>query len=165
MSVSPQALQDQIGYTSWSTKLLVDAAAALSPEELNRDFLTADKSVLGSLLHIYFADRIWLARIKGEPFPGPVADSERNLEFLKTAWPELHQRWRSWASSLTGESPAREVTYRDLKQNQWKQPLWQIILHVVNHGTHHRGQVSGFIRTMGHQPPVLDLTAYYRGLH
>jgi uncharacterized damage-inducible protein DinB len=105
-----------------------------------------------------------LARIKGEPFPGPVAENERNLAHLQTAWPELLTRWRVWASSVTGESPLREVTYRDLKQNQWKQPLWQIILHVVNHATHHRGQAAGFIRTMGYTPPVLDLAAYHRGL-
>jgi uncharacterized damage-inducible protein DinB len=36
------------------------------------------------------------------------------------------------------------------------------VLHVVNHGTHHRGQVAGFLRTMGHAPPALDLIAYYR---
>jgi uncharacterized damage-inducible protein DinB len=36
------------------------------------------------------------------------------------------------------------------------------LLHVVNHGTHHRGQVAGFLRSMGRKPPVLDLIAYYR---
>ena len=39
----------------------------LSPEELTRDFQTADNSVLGTLVHLYFAERLWLARIKGEP--------------------------------------------------------------------------------------------------
>jgi len=43
-------------------------------------------------------------------------------------------------------------------------PLWQILLHVVNHATHHRGQVSGFLRAMGHTPPPLDLIAFYRTL-
>ena len=163
MSVSPLVLQDHVGYTAWASARLIEAASHLSPEELNRDFLTADKSVLGTLVHIYSADRLWLARIKGEPFPGLPTEAERTLAFIQTAWPELYQRWRAWASSLTNESPAREVTYRDLKQNQWKQPLWQIILHVVNHGSHHRGQVSGFMRAMGHTPPPLDLAAYHRG--
>ena len=165
MSLPPLVLQDHIGYTAWASARLLQAAKELGPEELERDFLTADKSVLGTLLHIYFADRLWLARIKGEPFPGMLTDEERTLAHLQTAWPELYERWREWAASLTGESPAREVTYRDLKQNQWKQPLWQIILHVVNHGSHHRGQVSGFMRSMGHTPPPLDLAAYHRGQH
>jgi uncharacterized damage-inducible protein DinB len=163
MSVSIHALQDHIGYTAWASARIVEAAAGLSGEELTRDFLTADKSVVGTLLHIYSADHIWLARVKGDPFPGLPTEAEHNLAFLQTAWPELYAKWRVWASSLNPESPTREVTYRDLKQNLWKQPLWQIILHVVNHASHHRGQVSGFLRTMGHTPPPLDLSAYHRG--
>ena len=46
--------------------------------------------------------------------------------------------------------------------NRFNQPVWQLVLHVVNHGTHHRGQVSGFLRAMGHKPPKLDLVSYYR---
>jgi uncharacterized damage-inducible protein DinB len=54
------------------------------------------------------------------------------------------------------------VAYKDMKGNPYSQPLWQLVLHVVNHGTHHRGQVSGFLRVMGHTPPPLDLVFYYR---
>jgi uncharacterized damage-inducible protein DinB len=57
-----------------------------------------------------------------------------------------------------------EVSYRDLKGNPWRTPLWQIVLHVVNHATHHRGQAAGFLRALGHAPPPLDLIAYYRAL-
>jgi uncharacterized damage-inducible protein DinB len=163
MSVPPAILQDHISYTAWASSRLIHAAAQLTPDELTRDFQTADNSVLGTLIHLYFAERLWLARIKGEPFPGPVVESERSLAHLQSAWPELHERWRVWSASLTGESPLREVTYRDLKQVQWKQPLWQIVLHVVNHATHHRGQVSGFLRAMGHTPPPIDLAFYHRG--
>jgi len=46
--------------------------------------------------------------------------------------------------------------------NPWRQPLGQLVLHVVNHGTHHRSQVSRFLRVMGHVPPKLDLVSYYR---
>jgi uncharacterized damage-inducible protein DinB len=49
-----------------------------------------------------------------------------------------------------------------MRGRTWTQPIWQLVLHVVNHGTHHRGQVSGFLRTMGRVPPVLDLVAFYR---
>jgi uncharacterized damage-inducible protein DinB len=162
MAISPEVLQDHIDYNAWASLRLLEAAAHLTPEELNRDFLTADHSVLGTLVHIYFADRIWLARVQGAPFPGLPTDSERNLAFLQTAFPELNDRWRQWASSLTVESPNREIKYSDIKGNPWKQPLWQIILHVVNHGTHHRGQISGFLRSMGRTPPSVDLVSYQR---
>jgi uncharacterized damage-inducible protein DinB len=63
---------------------------------------------------------------------------------------------------LTRESAASILEYQDLKGNPWRQSVWQIVLHVVNHATHHRGQVSGFLRSMGHTPPPVDLIAYYR---
>jgi uncharacterized damage-inducible protein DinB len=49
-----------------------------------------------------------------------------------------------------------------MRGNPWTQPLWEIVLHVVNHGTHHRGQAAGFLRSLGHTPPKLDLIFYYR---
>ena len=72
------------------------------------------------------------------------------------------QDWLGWARPLTDEDVLRDVSYRDLKGNPWSTPLWQIVFHVVNHGTHHRGQAAGFLRSMGHVPPPLDLIAYYR---
>jgi uncharacterized damage-inducible protein DinB len=53
-------------------------------------------------------------------------------------------------------------TFKDLQGKEWTQPLWELVLHVVNHGTHHRGQVSGFLRTLGKEPPQLDMSFYDR---
>ena len=49
MSVSADALRTHLDYTIWASQRLLQAAAQLSDEELNRDFGTADRSVLGAL--------------------------------------------------------------------------------------------------------------------
>jgi uncharacterized damage-inducible protein DinB len=61
--VSAEVLRSHIGYTAWASGLLVEAAGGLTQEELIRDFDTADKSVLGTLVHVFGADRLWLARL------------------------------------------------------------------------------------------------------
>jgi uncharacterized damage-inducible protein DinB len=116
-------------------------------------------------VHIYAADRIWLGRIQGNP-PARFIDPETDLHFpvLENDWPALHERWRQWSAALDGNSIEARIPYKDLKGNPYETPLWQIVLHVVNHATHHRGQVSGFLRAMGQHPPPLDLIAYYRQL-
>ena len=74
----------------------------------------------------------------------------------------LLERWKQWAAVLTVESIHRDISCKSMKGDTFATPTWQIVLHVVNHGTHHRGQVSGFLRAMGHKLPVLDLTMFYR---
>ena len=161
MHASPETLRTHLRYTEWATNRLLEAAAKLSREDLERDFGTADRSVIGTLTHVFGAERIWLARIEGAP---PEVPSGYDLARLASEWRELDGRWHAWASRLTPESAEATVSYRDLKGNPWVSPVWQIVLHVVNHGTHHRGQVAGFLRSMGHVPPPLDLIAYYRTL-
>lgn len=142
----------------------MDAAAKLSEEELTRDFKTADRTVLDTLVHIYAADRIWLARVLGETrtsFSGP---EDRDLALLQTEWPALHQRWKLWLRDFTDDDASRVIEYKDMKGRPYSQPVWQILLHMVNHGTHHRGQVSGFLRAMDKTPPPLDLIGYYRAI-
>jgi len=164
MLLSAEAIRNQLDYSAWASRRILAAASELSPEELNRDFQTADKSVLNTLAHVFAADRVWLGRLQGNPPSVFITDEDRNLAALQKQWPELHEQWKKWAASLTDEQVEKVVSYKDLKGNTWENPLWQGVFQVVNHGTHHRGQVAGFIRTMGHKPPPLDLIAFYRGL-
>ncbi len=83
---------------------------------------------------------------------------------LTTEWPRLQSAWIEWSATLDDHSIAQPFHYQDRKGNPWSDPLSAIILHVVNHGTHHRGQVSGFLRALGTTPPPLDFIAYARGL-
>jgi uncharacterized damage-inducible protein DinB len=162
MQVSAEVLQSHIAYTAWASRMLVEAAGSLSHEELTRDFGTADKSVLGTLVHIFAADRVWLTRLQGESPDIFITDADYDLAVLQNDWPALHRRWTAWAGELTDEAARTDVSYTDLSGKSWRQPLGQLVLHVVNHGTHHRGQVSGFLRAMGQAPPKLDLVNYYR---
>jgi len=162
MRVPADVLRSHIGYTAWASMQLVGALGGLTPEELTRDFGTADKSVLGTLVHLFGADRLWLARLKGDPANRFLSEEDYHLTVLQSDWPALFQQWKDWAAGLTDEVAQAEVSYSDMRGNPWRQPLGQLVLHVVNHGTHHRGQVSGFLRAMGHTPPKLDLVHYYR---
>jgi len=162
MQVSAELVRSYLMYTAWASGILVSVASKLKPEELTRDFGTADKSVLGTLVHIFGADRIWLARLKREPANQFLTNDDYRLEVLQHDWPILHRAWGDWAAGLTDADCQEQVSYSDMSGRPWNQPLGQLVLHVVNHGTHHRGQVSGFLRAMGHAPPKLDLVFFYR---
>ncbi len=161
--ITAATLQEHLAYTVWASTRMLGAATQLSAEELTHDFKTADHSIVGTLAHIFAADRVWIGRLHKAPPAVFISDADRSLPALHEQWPRVHAAWLQWACELTDESAQANFTYQDLKGKLWTQPVWQVVLHVVNHGTHHRGQVSGFLRALGHVPPPLDLIAYYRG--
>jgi uncharacterized damage-inducible protein DinB len=162
IAVSAEVLREHLLYTAWASSRLVHAIESLSHDQLTRDFQSSQHSILGTLVHIFSSDRVWLARIRDEPITSLVSDADYNLHVLQIDWPLIHEKWNEWASGLTDESASESISYRDMKGNPHASTAWEIVLHLVNHGTHHRGQVSGFLRAMGHTPPQLDLVRYYR---
>jgi uncharacterized damage-inducible protein DinB len=67
-----------------------------------------------------------------------------------------------WADGLSENDWAREMSYTTLAGVPYRTPLWQMVLHVVNHGSHHRGQITNMLRQLGVKPANLDLIAFYR---
>lgn len=157
-----QVAQFQLDYTMWASSRLVVAAGALSADELTRDFGTADKSVLGTLLHIFAADRLWWRRLNQMEVLPFIRDEERRLEVLQSEWSAVLYDWKLWAARTSDEAFAADLTYTDLRGGQWTMPLWHVLNHLVNHGTHHRGQVSGFLRALGKTPPPIDVMVFCR---
>ena len=159
---SADVLREHLLYTAWASQRLVHAIEHIPSDQLTRDFETSDHSILGTLVHVFAADRIWLKRLRGEPITSFIADTDYDLHVLQIDWPLLYGKWNEWAADLTDTSVADSVSYTDMKGNPHASIVWEVVLHVVNHGTHHRGQVSGFLRALGHTPPQLDLIRYYR---
>ena len=146
--------RQHLRYSTWASRRLLNDALALDAELLHRDLGVPNKSIHGTLAHILMADRNWLARV----FGAPVEPSEA----IEVEWPRIQQSWEEWSNELTDADLSRVVKYKDLKGNPHETPLWQIVLHVVNHGTLHRGQVMAMFRQVGAAPPPTDLIFYYR---
>src|ERR1700737_4039984 len=104
MIVPVEVLRSHSAYNTWANLRLVDAAAKLPPEELTRDFRTADRSILDTLVHVFGAERAWLARLQGAPSPGFITDADRSLAVLQNDWPALDERWNLWLSGLSDEA-------------------------------------------------------------
>jgi uncharacterized damage-inducible protein DinB len=162
MPLSVEDLREHVSYSAWASQRLVHAASELSEAELLRDFQTSDRSVLGTLVHTFAADRLWLARLQRAPRQQYSSEADYRLAVLQNEWPEVYRQWDELLKGFSDDEAWADLTYQDMRGNTWTQPIWQLVMHVVNHATHHRGQASGFLRTMGRVPPVLDLVAFYR---
>lgn len=151
-----------LDYNAWANNRLPVASAALAAEQRDHDFGTADKSIAGATLHVFRAERIWLARLKSQAViwqqPPDV------WTYINVEWPQLQRQWIDFVVGLRSDDLSRDSSYTDLRGNPHQTAVGDVILHLVNHGTHHRGQVSGFLRTLGSVPPPLDLILFLRQL-
>jgi uncharacterized damage-inducible protein DinB len=116
-----------------------------------------------TVVHLYQADRVWLDRLEGRP-SGQLSDYESPgcMWDLATEWREIQGRLLAIGQSLEAGDVETIINYRNLAGQPFSTPVWQVILHVVNHGTHHRGQVVTMLRQLGQTPNNIDLVRFHR---
>jgi uncharacterized damage-inducible protein DinB len=145
-------------YTLWADRIVLKALEEVSPDDLVRDTGSSFGSLLGTLAHILGAQRVWLARFEGKTLdrvPG-LADFP-DWETLSSAWAETSAELGFFLASLTAEQVRADLTWTTTKGVRYTRPLWQPVLHLVNHSTYHRGQVVSLLRQLGYAPPSTDL--------
>lgn len=135
----------------------------LPAEQLVKDLKGSFHSIHGTLVHLFQADSIWLDRVEGRPTGGPGDYPAPGCTFeLRDAWLELLDKMLDWAAGLSEAGWSREASYKTLAGVPYTTPLWQIALHIVNHGSYHRGQLTSMLRQLGIKPVNLDLVRFYR---
>lgn len=156
-------LLTHLRFHRWATGQVLEETMALPAPDLMKDLKSSFPSVYDTVVHLYQSDSIWLARFEERP-TGTRADYEAPgcLYDLRTAWMDVLDRLIAFADGLADSGWEREISYKTLAGVPYRTPIWQMILHVVNHGTHHRGQITTMLRQLGATPRNLDLIAYYR---
>lgn len=152
-------------FDHWATERILDVVATLSEEQYTKNLNSSHGGVRGTLVHYYGAEWIWLQRWKGTS-PSALSTEEEIPTFpqLREQWSAVRLELNRFLNSLTEEQLQSPLTYKDLRGNQYTQPLWQQMQHLINHSTYHRGQVVTLLRQLGVKPVATDLIAYYRTL-
>jgi len=159
-----QDLQTMLDYHYWARDRMLDALEPLSPEDYNRNLGSSFTSIRETATHVYAAEWAWYMRWRGEsPTALLPADRFADLGELRRAWTELEAKVRAFVEGLGDGGVARILEYRLLSGHSGASPVWQMVQHVVNHASYHRGQITTMLRQIGAQPPKpLDMIAYYR---
>jgi uncharacterized damage-inducible protein DinB len=151
--------QTLIRYTGWASRKILAAVEALPLEQRCCGNGISHQSIEGTVNHIFLADRLWLRRTTGAEASG---FGEITFDELRTAWPEVLDQWQAWADGLTDADAERVIAYKLLNGSPGESTASQIVTHLVNHATLHRGQVMGMIRQLGVVPPATDILWFYR---
>jgi uncharacterized damage-inducible protein DinB len=157
-------LQTLVDYHYWARDRLLEAIEPLSAEQWRRDLGSSFKSIHETVAHIYAAEWAWHQRWQGNS-PTALFPAEKlpDVASVRGAWSELEANVRAFLAGLGEAGIPRVFEYRLLNGSEGSSPFWQMLQHVVNHASYHRGQVTTMLRQLGAQPgKSMDLIAYYR---
>jgi uncharacterized damage-inducible protein DinB len=162
--MTPGDLRTLLDYHYWARDRALDAAALLAPEQFTRDLGSSFKSVRDTLAHTYSAEWVWYSRWQGtSPTGMQPSDQFPDVASLRAAWRDHEAKMRAFVDGLDDAGANRVYEFRMLSGQAASGILWQMLQHVVNHATYHRGQVTTMLRQLGAQPgKSMDLIAYYR---
>ena len=161
--MTPQEMLVLYEFNAWADRRMLGAVAAVKQEEFLRPMGSSFGSLRDTAAHIYGAEWVWLERFQGRsPASLPDAGEFQDVASLQKKWAELEGRLLGFVGSQTQEDLNRIMEYKTLKYGVYRNPLWQSMQHVVNHGTYHRGQITTLLRQLGAQPVLTDLMHYYR---
>lgn len=159
-------LATHLRYTVWATRRTLETVRCLSPREYLHSVGASFRSVRGLLEHTFISDWGWYELLAGEA--AGIAEPP-DLEFygqfsnLENDYRTLLVRYEILASFLDDPELAARFGY-SLVEVPWlhtRIPKWQGLMHLVNHGTHQRGQIATLLRQLGHAPPDTDLIHFY----
>ena len=158
-------LQMMARYNRWANERLYRMAASLTDADYRRDTGTFFDSLHGTLNHLMAADLIWMRRFTGEgEAPSRLnAIVHDDLDALHAARRDEDARIIAYVESLQPADIEGTLHYRSLGGGEHAEPLWQLLAHLFNHQTHHRGQAHAILTRLGiAEPEPMDLVYMLR---
>ncbi|HSL51773.1 MAG TPA: DinB family protein [Candidatus Deferrimicrobiaceae bacterium] len=155
-------VREHYDYHRWANRRLFDLAAGLG------DAVTRDvgkhwsfPTLKGMFAHIYAADQVWLARWKGSSPARLLGDADvSTMADLRTKWDALEAEQRAFVDGLGEADLARPLVYKNTEGKEFRVALGALLLHVVNHATHHRSEAATMITLISGSPPDTGINTY-----
>ena len=161
-----QDLRTLLDYHYWARDRLLAALEPLTPEQFSRDLGSSFKSIRETVVHTYAAEWAWHSRWQGQsPTALMTSDAFPDVAAIRSAWVDHEKKMRAFLERLGEDGVTRVIDYKLLSGQPGSSPCWQMLQHVVNHASYHRGQVTTMLRQLGVEPAKsMDMIAFYRTL-
>lgn len=140
-------------YNAWANRRIIGC--------LERQEVT-DEKILSIMGHLVSANFIWLNRIKDLPKSNYELWGRHDVSALKRMVEEADEQWMNFIRD--NENFDRVLKYRNYVGDYFENNVQQIMIHLVNHGSYHRGQVAILLRQKGLEPINTDYITYDRVL-
>ena len=140
-----------LGYEKWANKRILDGLKTMTAQ---------DERCLDLMSHILLVQMVWHNRIVNKPQP-PIWNNMPLAELYKMH-EENGKTLDAFFAKLSEEDFYKKIEYKDSKGNPYENTLKDLLTHLFNHGTHHRGQIKERMRGKVAEMPLTDLIFFLR---
>jgi uncharacterized damage-inducible protein DinB len=158
-----QEIRKLFAYNAWATNRMFDALTRIPEADYRHDLKSSHRSLHGTATHLVAAEKIWLSRLVKKPETALTTEQDApSLQLLKKTWEAIAARTARFVSKLDDNSLEGSLEYVTTEGKKFTNSLVQILQHVINHSSYHRGQVAAMIRQVGAEPINTDLITFFR---
>lgn len=161
-------------YNQWANEQVLAAMAEMSDADLAKEGAVSYGNLRAALWHLVGAQMGWLRICAGFDTWSKVSlRSNTSLDGIRDIFEASHKMWREFIESLSEEDVRRPaelpiddnfrnsagvelVRWSEERGHRPRRPMWQSMLHVVNHGTQHRAEIGMYLASLGRSPGDLD---------
>ncbi|MGI8581135.1 MAG: DinB family protein [Chitinophagaceae bacterium] len=158
-----QLLQQYAAYNVWANKKIIETANLLSEEQINKEIVSSFPSVYNTILHLLEVENVWWERLKLVEHTTLSGWFTGSFDELSKKLLELSQQWHNWLQQTNEVNISHVFAYQNSKKEHFKQPVYEMLLHLFNHQTFHRGQIVTMFRQLGlDKIPPTDFIVFSR---
>ncbi len=153
-----------VSYKAWADRLVHERVAALEPGVADAPQPIIFGSIRRTLNHLLAMDKVWRANLEGVPhgLTSRNPDECPPLEII-AADQAAFDRWLATYVDGLGQSEIDDpISFTFIGGGEGRMTRGEIILHLVNHSTYHRGHIADMLYNAGHRPPTTDLPVFLR---
>lgn len=139
------------GYNVWANQQLSKCMLVLTSEQQHKEVSSSFNNIYTTFLHMWDAEAIWWQRVTlQEQLVIPsLSPSKPSMQEITEGLLKQSQQWEEWIINASERALFHEFTYRNFQKEQFKQPVFEVLLQVFNHATYHRGQLVTISRQLG----------------
>ena len=145
-----EILEQFAAYNIWANQKMSELVQSLPDEMLHTTLPSSFPTLHATLLHMWDAESIWWQRMKlQEVIIAPSSSFVGTTLDVSTSLLQQNKLWETWVRNASIAALEHVFMYQNTMREQFKQPIYQMVLHVFNHGTYHRGQLVNMLRQSG----------------
>lgn len=151
-------------YHIWANNNVCTWLERISDEQWKQTVVSSFNSIYETTLHVAAAEKIWVERLKHYTKFELLAQtfSGTNSDLIKT-WREISLRFKKFIDDMPDDLLQEKLLFKNIKGVEHDLPYYQILAHIINHSTYHRGQIVTMLRQVGFTDmSSIDMTTYFR---